>query len=94
MSSEASRSGAISRVCDYFDDGTFEKELAHRVAFRTESQRPEGLSELHRYINEEMIPAFEAMDFSCRVYENSFEGCGPFLLAERHEDDALPTVLG
>lgn len=94
MSSEASRSGAISRVCAYFDDGTFEKELAHRVAFRTESQRPEGLSELHRYIDEEMIPAFESMGFKTRVYENPFEGCGPFLLAERHEDDDLPTVLG
>lgn len=94
MSSEASRPGAISRVCNYFDDGIFEKELAHRVAFRTESQRPEGLSELHRYINEEMIPAFDGMDFKCHVFENPFEGCGPFLLAERHEDDALSTVLG
>ena len=94
MSSEASRPGAISRVCDYFDDGIFERELAHRVAFRTESQRPEGLSELHRYINEEMIPAFDGMGFKCHVFENPFEGCGPFLLAERHEDDALSTVLG
>ncbi len=94
MSSEASRAGTISRVCDYFDDGTFEKELARRVAFRTESQRPEGLSELHRYIDEEMIPAFEAMGFKTRIYENPHQGCGPFLLAERHEDDVLPTVLG
>jgi acetylornithine deacetylase/succinyl-diaminopimelate desuccinylase-like protein len=94
MSSEASRSGAIERICGYFEDGTFEKELAHRVTFRTESQRPEGLPELHRYIKEEMIPAFEDMGFKTRVYENPYEGCGPFLLAERHEDDALPTVLG
>ena len=94
MSSEASRSGVISRVSGYFDDGSFEKELAHRVAFRTESQRAEGLPELHRYINEEMIPAFEDMGFKCRVFENPFEGCGPFLLAARHEDDNLPTVLG
>jgi len=94
MSDEASRSGAISRIDDYFDDGTFEKELAHRVAFRTESQRPEGLSELHRYTNEEMIPAFKAMGFETCVFENPFEGCGPFLLAERLEGDVLPTVLG
>jgi acetylornithine deacetylase/succinyl-diaminopimelate desuccinylase-like protein len=94
MNSEASRLGAITRIDEYFDGGTFEKVIAHRVSFRTESQRPEGLSELHRYINEEMIPAFEAMGFTTRVFDNPFEGCGPFLLAERHEDDALPTVLG
>lgn len=94
MNRVSCRAGAISRVCAYFDDGDFEKELARRVAFRTESQRAEGLPELHRYITEEMIPAFEAMGFACHVYENPHPGCGPFLLANRHEDDALPTVLG
>jgi len=94
MNSEACRPGAISRIGGYFDDGGFENELARRVAFRTESQRPEGLSELQRYVDEEMIPAFEAMGFKSRVFENSFEGCGPVLLAERHEGDKLPTVLG
>ncbi|HDL17266.1 MAG TPA: M20/M25/M40 family metallo-hydrolase, partial [Rhizobiales bacterium] len=94
MNGESSRSGAITRICGYFDDGIFEKELARRVAFRTESQRREGLSELERYVDEEMIPAFEDMGFETRVFENSFEGCGPFLLAERLEGDDLPTVLG
>lgn len=94
MSEEASRSGALSRGHDYFDKGGFEKELADRVAIRSESQRPEGLPELHRYIGEAMIPAFDEMGFTHKVFENPFEGCGPFLLAERHEEDALPTVLG
>lgn len=94
MSSEARRAGALSRICGYFDDGGFEKELARRVAFRTESQRPEGLSELRRYVDEEMIPAFANMGFETCVFENPFEGCGPFLLAGRHEGDELPTVLG
>ncbi|MDH3581081.1 MAG: M20 family metallopeptidase [Hyphomicrobiales bacterium] len=94
MSKNASRDGAIARGLDYFDSGKFEEELAQRVAVHTESQRPEGLPELHRYIKEEMIPAFTEMGFECRVYENPFEGCGPFLLAERHEGDDLPTVLG
>ncbi len=94
MSQDASRAGAIDRICAYFDGGGFEDELARRVAFRTESQRPEGLPELHRYIDEEMIPAFKGMGFETRVYENPIEGCGPFLLAERHEDDSAPTVLG
>lgn len=94
MTSKTSRAGAIDRIGAYFDDGTFEEELARRVAFRTESQRPEGLPELYRYVDKEMIPAFKDMGFETRVYENSIEGCGPFLLAERHEDDSAPTVLG
>ena len=94
MSAEASRTSAMSRIGSYFDDGTFEKELATRVAYRTESQRPDALSELKRYVDEEMIPAFEAMGFETRVFENPHEGCGPFLLAERIEGDELPCVLG
>lgn len=94
MSGEPSKAGAIERGLDYFDNGGFEEELARRVAIRSESQRPEGLPELHRYIDEEMIPAFEAMDFKTQVFQNPYEGCGPFLLAEKHERDGLPTVLG
>lgn len=94
MSEEASRSGAIARALTYFDSGGFEEDVARRVAIRSESQRPEGLPELRRYIEEEMRPAFEDMGFACRVYENPYEECGPFLLAERHEGSDLPTVLG
>ena len=32
MSDEASRSGALERIHSYFDDGTFEEELARRVS--------------------------------------------------------------
>ena len=94
MGREPSKSGAIERGLKYVDDGVFEDELRAAVAVKTESQRPEGLPELHRYIDELMIPAFEAMGFECKVYPNSYDGCGPFLLASRHEGDELPTVLG
>ncbi len=94
MSAEPSKSSAIERGLKYVDDGVFEDELRVAVAVKTESQRPEGLPELHRYIDELMIPAFEAMGFECKVYPNPYDGCGPFLLATRHEGDELPTVLG
>lgn len=94
MSEEASREGAISRGFAYFDEGGFERELAERVAIRSESQRPEGLPELQRYIEEAMIPAFDEMEFTHTVYQNPVQGCGPFLLAERRESDSPPTVLG
>ena len=94
MSEQPNKSGAISRALKYFDGGGFEEELARRVAIRSESQRREGLPELHRYIDEEMIPAFEKMGFETRVYQNPYPDCGPFLLAQRQEGESFPTVLG
>jgi len=94
MTKPASREGAIARALDYFDSGVFAEELRRRVAYRTESQKPDSLAELHRYLDAEIIPAFEAMGFSCRKFDNPRPGGGPILLAHRHEGDALPTVLG
>ena len=90
----ASRTGAIERARNYIDSGEFEADLARRVAIPTESQAPEGFPHLQRYLDEEMIPAFEKMGFSCKVYPNPRPGAGPVLLATRTEDAALPTVLG
>ncbi len=90
----ASRTGAASRATAYLDRGDFERDLARRVAIPTESQTPAGLPHLARYLDEEMAPAFEAMGFACRKFENPVAGAGPVLLASRIEDASLPTVLG
>jgi acetylornithine deacetylase/succinyl-diaminopimelate desuccinylase-like protein len=89
------RSGAIRRAEEYFDKGEFEAELARRVAIKSESQKlPESLPECHRYLDAEMQPAFEAMGFTCKKYDNPFKGHGPVLLATRMESKGLATVLG
>ncbi|MEM7325486.1 MAG: M20 family metallopeptidase [Actinomycetota bacterium] len=86
---------AMSSIHRYFDGGEFEQELARRVAHRTESQLlPDSLPALHRYLDEEMIPAFEAMGFHCQVIQNPLPDGAPSLVATRTEGDALPTVLG
>jgi len=92
--SQPSRSGAISRARGYVEDGTFETELARRVAIPTESQVPEGLPHLTHYLDQEMIPQLESLGFVCQVFDNPVEGCGPVLLATRQEDETRPTVLG
>ena len=93
--SPASRSGALDRARAYVESGTFERDLARRVAHRTESQKlPDTLPELHRYLEEEMVPAFQRMGFATHIYANPRAGQGPVLLASRIEDAALPTVLG
>lgn len=87
------RETAIAAATDYLTSGRFEADLARRVAIATESQKPEGLPETRRYLELEMIPAFEAMGFTWTVFENPRPGVGPVLLASRDEG-ADVTVLG
>ena len=88
------RDQAIAAVEKYFDEGGFVADLARRVAIPTESQNPERAPMLARYLTHEMQPSFERAGFSCRIFDNPLpHKGGPFLLAERIEDTALPTVL-
>ncbi|MDA0996811.1 MAG: M20/M25/M40 family metallo-hydrolase, partial [Proteobacteria bacterium] len=90
------RSAAIERGLAWFDDPDtgFFPTLADRVAIPTESQNPERLSELYRYLEENIRPAFDDMGFEVRIYDNPFQGQGPVLLATRIEHESLPTILG
>ena len=89
-----SREDVIDAAHAYFDDGGFVDDLARRVAIPSESQKEDSRPALDRYLNEEMVPAFEAMGHDCQIFENPEEGKGPVLLATRIEDDNFPTVLG
>jgi acetylornithine deacetylase/succinyl-diaminopimelate desuccinylase-like protein len=87
------RQDTLAAAQRWFDAGHLHADLARRVAFRTESQLDGALPELRRYLTDEIGPSLAALGFACRVVANPVAGAGPFLLAERHEDDALPTVL-
>lgn len=89
-----SRETAIENALACFDDGEYLEILGRRVAVPTESQNPDRLPDLRRYLDEEIVPAFEAMDHRCTIYDNPIAGGGPVLLAERIEDPDLPTVMG
>jgi acetylornithine deacetylase/succinyl-diaminopimelate desuccinylase-like protein len=92
---QGTRDGARTRAKHTFETGDFLKDLGRRVAIPTESQNlPASRPALDRYIAQEMTPAFEAMGFKTRVFENPVAGQGPVLLATRIEDPKLPTVLG
>ena len=88
-----SRAGAISRVCDTFDSGAFLDTLRRRVAIPTESQEPDRLPDLHRYLKDEIAPSMAPLGYSSQFTANSVPGGGPFLVAERIEDPSLPTLL-
>jgi acetylornithine deacetylase/succinyl-diaminopimelate desuccinylase-like protein len=87
------RSNAIARAAEMFDDGRFEALLARRVAIRTESQEPGREQEMRRYLDAELRPELEAFGAAVEILPNPAAGAPPFLLAERHEADDLPTVL-
>lgn len=88
-----SRTDVIDALATYFDEGGFLEDLTRRVEIRTTSQDPDGMPELYRYLNEEMIPYLDGLGFTSEVYENPVEGAGPFLVSHRLEDEALPTVM-
>ena len=88
-----SRDGAIARATEHFDSGAFMADLARRVAIPTESQEPERLPDLRRYLTDEIVPWMTTRGYQCGVFDNPVKGGGPFLVAERTEDAALPTLL-
>lgn len=87
------RSAAIAAATAHFDNGSFRRDLARRIAIPTESQSADSGPALEAYIAQEMIPAFTAMGFTCEVLTHP-RAKGPFLLAERIEVPDLLTVFG
>lgn len=94
--SPSARDAAVQRAREHFDRGDFARDLARRVAIRSESQDPAQAAALRAYVEVEMSATLTALGFDCRVYDNPKlgPGCGPFLVARHVEDPALPTVLG
>lgn len=87
------RSDAIRAATDRFDDGRLLALLRRRVARRSVSQEPGRLPELAAYLTEEIVPSLAPLGFRSALHDNPCAEFGPFLVAERHEDAALPTVL-
>ena len=87
------RLDALHLASAYFDDGRFFTDLQRRVARRTESDTGAATPALDAYLHEELVPPLAALGFGCEVVPNPVEGGGPFLIARRIEDPALPTVL-
>jgi acetylornithine deacetylase/succinyl-diaminopimelate desuccinylase-like protein len=89
----ATRQDTLSAARRWFDEGHLLAQVSRRVAHRTESQRADALPDLRGYLTDEIAPSLAALGFTSRIVENSVSAAGPFLLATRHEDDALPTLL-
>jgi acetylornithine deacetylase/succinyl-diaminopimelate desuccinylase-like protein len=93
MPSEPSRAGAIARASAHFASGAFRADLARRVAMRTESETPAHAADLRAYLADEIAPALAPLGFAVTIVDDAAIGPLPFLIAERHEADGLPTAL-
>ena len=89
----ATRDDAIAAAAKHYDDGDFVADLTRRVAFATESQEERGRPYLDRYLAEEIVPSLTGLGFTSEILPNPQPGAPSLLVAERHEDAALPTVL-
>jgi acetylornithine deacetylase/succinyl-diaminopimelate desuccinylase-like protein len=87
-----SRQDAIARAERHLDCGDFQEELARRVAIPTASRLREHRSDLERYVEDVLAPAFHAMGFATSIATNDLAP-GPFLLATRMEDPSALTIL-
>ena len=87
------RGASIARAETYFDDGSFENDLARRVAIPSTSQDPNYIEALAEYLEKEIKGCLEDLEFNCTIEQNSVPKAGPFLIAERIEDPKLPTIL-
>ncbi|KQP04880.1 hypothetical protein ASF28_18815 [Methylobacterium sp. Leaf99] len=88
-----SRHDAIAHATRHYDEGGFLAALQDAVARPTESQTTGQVPALHAYLADYLVPAIAPLGFTGRIHDNPDGIHGPFLIATRHEDDALPTVL-
>lgn len=89
-----SREQAIARAQGLIDSGVFARVLARRIAIASQSEEPQAAAAaLRAYLYEEMAPALSTLGFSLRSLTNPVDARLPLLLAERIEDEALPTLL-
>ena len=87
------RESAVSCATVYYDEGKLIEDIRRRVAIRSESQIPASRPHLTTYLRDEIAPALARMGFSTELMDNPVEGGGPILVAERIEDESLPTML-
>ena len=81
----ADRADAIARAREHLHSGAFLRELGRRVAYRTESQKPDSGAALRAYLVDDLVPAFAELGFTTRLIESP-TGKGPYLLADYRED--------
>jgi acetylornithine deacetylase/succinyl-diaminopimelate desuccinylase-like protein len=88
-----SRDAAVAAARALLEDGSYLEVMRRRVAIPTASQDPQSGSQLRAYPEQEMLPELRSQGFTGEIFDNPTGKGGPFLIARRIEDPALPTLL-
>jgi len=78
---------------EYVDSGRFKADLEKIVSYASESSTAEGRVALKSYLDEVIEPSFASLGCSVERFDSWRGGSNSFLVATRHEDQELPTVL-
>ncbi|SDT60079.1 Acetylornithine deacetylase/Succinyl-diaminopimelate desuccinylase [Pseudarthrobacter equi] len=87
------RTGLLATAAEFVDSGRFREDLARLVSYPTESFSPQGRVALKSYLDDVVEPAFREMGCTVNRFDAWRGGANSFLVATRHEDPELPTVL-
>lgn len=87
------RAAALQQALAAFDAGGFEQRLTQLVAIPSTSQDSAYAPKLQLYLQEAIGPWLDKLGFKWTIYPNPQPNAGPILLAERLEDEKLPTVI-
>jgi len=87
------RETAVAAARALLEDGPYLDVMARRVAIPTASQDPASAPHLYAYLAEEILPDLERQGFTGQIFDNPTGKGGPFLIARRIENPALPTLL-
>jgi acetylornithine deacetylase/succinyl-diaminopimelate desuccinylase-like protein len=87
------RALALQQAAASFDSGAFRHTLARRVALPTESENPARSEVLRRYLSDEIGAALAAIGATTTIHDNPKAGGTPFLIGQRIEGAARPTVF-
>jgi acetylornithine deacetylase/succinyl-diaminopimelate desuccinylase-like protein len=91
--SQHGRQTALQFAAETMKNGQFIDTLTRRVAIASESQNPNASAELMRYLTDEIQPTLTKLGFDCEIFANPMPVCPPLLIAQRIEDESLPTLL-
>jgi len=84
----------LSAKLDEMRESGFAKDwLARLVAMPTQSQMPGQEEVLRNYLSKGIAPLLEKIGFDQKIFNNPEKNAPPLLVAHRHENDALPTIL-
>ncbi len=87
------RAAALYAAEALVDSGAFTADLSRLVACPTESQVPDNDATLRRYLTDVLPPLLAPLGATTTLFDNPTPGGGPFLLIERMEDPARPTIF-